>query len=93
MRQNNRCTNSKKHSYTNIQKIRVFLTQVAFKFPWFRKKNNLEQSSIEKNLCEATLGCQICRDKILGMKWDKKKDKLNIEIPQPIQKITKRHII
>ena len=28
-----------------------------------------------------------------GIKWDKKKDKVNIEIPLPIQKITKRNIL
>ena len=30
---------------------------------------------------------------MLGIKWDKKKDKRNIEIPPPIQKITKRNIL
>ena len=30
---------------------------------------------------------------MLGIKWDNKKDKLNIEIPPPIQKIKKRNIL
>ena len=30
---------------------------------------------------------------MLGIKWDKKKDKLNIEIPPPFQKITNRNML
>ena len=86
-----RCTNSKRRRHTNIQRRRVCLTKVALKFPWARI-NNPEQSSTEQTYAKQQLGVKSDETKMLGIKWDKKKDKLNIEIPPPIQKITKRNI-
>ena len=56
------------------------------------EENNPEQSSIEQTCATQQLGVKSGKTKMLGIKWAKKKDKLNIEIPPPIQKITKRNI-
>ena len=56
------------------------------------EENNPEQSSIEQTCAKQQLGVKSGETKMLGIKWAKKKDKLNIEIPPPIQKITKRNI-
>ena len=61
-RQNNRCTNSKRHHYISTQRSKICLKQVALKFPWTRRK----QSRIKfnwTNLCETTIVCQNWRDK------------------------------
>ena len=39
------------------------------------------------------LGAKTGQTKMLGIKWDKKKEKLIIEIPSPIHKITKQNIL
>ena len=57
------------------------------------EENNPEQSSTEQTYAKQQLGVKSDETKMLGIKWDKKKDKLNIEIPPPIQKITKRNIL
>ena len=56
------CTNSKRHSYTNIKRSRVCLTQVALKFPWARREQSRTKCNWA-NLCKTTIGCQIWRDK------------------------------
>ena len=54
------------------------------------EKNNPEQSSTEQTYAKQQLGVKSGETKKLGIKWDKK---LNIEIPPPIQKTTKRSIL
>ena len=76
---NSRCT---RHSYKNIQRSRICLAQVPITFFWTSKK------IIPKVQLNKT-GQKI----MSGIKWDKKKDKVNIKIPLPIQKITKRNIL
>ena len=39
------------------------------------------------------LGVKTGQTKMLGVKWDKKKEKLIIEIPSPIHKITKQNVL
>ena len=53
------------------------------------EENNPEQSSTEQTYVKQQLGIKSGKRKMLGIKWDKKKDNFNIEIPPPIQKITK----
>ena len=57
------------------------------------EENNPEQRSTEQTYAKQQLGVKSGETKMLGIKWDKKKDKFNIEIPPPIQKITKRNIL
>ena len=57
-RQNNRWANSKRHSYINIQRSRVCLTQVTLKFSWARRKQFRTKFNWTKP-SETTTGCQI----------------------------------
>ena len=54
---------------------------------------NPEQSSSEQKHAKQQLGVKTGETKMLEINWNKNKDKLNIEIPPPIQKITKRNIL
>ena len=47
----------------------------------------------EQTYAKQQLAVKTGETKMLGIKWDKKKDKLDIEIAPPIQKITKRNIL
>ena len=48
------------------------------------EENNPEQSSTEQIYAKQQFGVKTGKTKMLGIKWDKKKDKINIEIPTPI---------
>ena len=57
------------------------------------EENDSAQNSTEQTYAKQHLGFKTGETKMLGMKWDKKQDEFNIEIPPPIQKITKRNIL
>ena len=57
------------------------------------EENNPEQSSTEQTYAKQQLGVKSGEIKMLGIIWDKKNNKVNIERPPPIQKITKRSIL
>ena len=57
------------------------------------EENDLAQNSTEQTYAKQHLGVKTGETKILRIKWDKKQDEFNIEIPPPIQKITKRNIL
>ena len=80
---------------TSIQKFKeagFVLHKWHSNFPEL-EENNPEQSSTEQTYAKQQLSVKSDETKMLGIKWNKKKDKLNIEIPPPIQKITKRNIL
>ena len=92
-----------RHKVTDVQTLKDTATQI-FKEAGFvlhkwhshfpeLEENNPEQSSTEQTYAKQQLGVKSGETKMLGIKWDKKKDKFNIEIPPPIQKITKRNIL
>ena len=60
---------------------------------WHSNHPELEQNSTEQTYAKQYLGVKTGETKMLGIKWDKKQDEFNIEIPPPIQKITKRNIL
>ena len=91
-RQNNRCINSKRHSYTNIQKSRICLAQVALKFFWTGRKKIQNKVQLNK-LMRNNNRVSNWQDKMLRIKWDKKEVLLNIVIPSEIQEIIKWHIL
>ena len=57
------------------------------------EENDSAQNSTEQTYAKQYLGVKTGEIKMLGIKWDKKQDKFNIEIPPPIQKISKRNIL
>ena len=57
------------------------------------EENDSAQNSTEQTYAKQHLGVKTGKTKLLGIKWDKKQDEVNIEIPPPIQNITKRNIL
>ena len=57
------------------------------------EENDSAQNSTEQTYAKQHLGVKTGQTKMLRIKRDKKQDEFNIEIPPPIQKITKRNIL
>ena len=65
---------------------------------WHSNYTDLEDNCSQQNISEQTyakqqLGVKTGETKMLGIKWDKKQDKFNIEIPPQIQTVKKRNIL